>query len=271
MTLSTPSLPKTKADTSYDSELMKLSHYQKYPNMIPWIGEYYSSFSPKIFVIGESHYLDKGDTYHHAAEDWYAGIPIEKRANKGWYSTREIIGSNVEKIANNGKWRLKSHSIYRNIDSALKEFIPALTYTPSAFTHIAFMNYFQRPAQVTGDSIKVTELDRKISYDVCLTVAKQLRPDLIVFTSSLAFRTAKKSGFINELADNGALVGAVPHPSCPWWYRKNKKGLTGKEKFKNYLDQGRGLFICFLFLFSNPFSRSIKMGGGIVYGFFHAF
>ncbi|WP_305415816.1 hypothetical protein [Photobacterium leiognathi] len=54
------------------------------------------------------------------------------------------------------------------------------------------MNYFQRPAENEGDSIKVHSLDLKMSETIVMDVIKTLSPDLVVFCSVKAGKYGAK-------------------------------------------------------------------------------
>lgn len=207
----------------FDASLATIDHYTKYPTLMPWIGSSYSKEMPRILVIGESHYLDKGVDYHHDEIAWYAGITIPA-TDARWVNTREIISNGI-----GSTWRERSKLIYKNIDSALASCVGAAAPT---FSQIAFMNYFQRPAQSTGESLVVGPLDRSISAATLTAVASVITPDLIIFCSGLAWRTAKLDGTLDVLSSR-TLVRRAVHPSSRWWHVKMKKydGRSGREMF----------------------------------------
>jgi hypothetical protein len=66
------------------------------------------------------------------------------------------------------------------------------------------MSYFQRPVEMSGDSIHVTELDRKRSADVCTSVIAVLKPSLVLFCSSFAWKTARMAELME--ADLGSVI-----------------------------------------------------------------
>jgi hypothetical protein len=100
----------------FDNQLSKILHYQKYPEMMPWVGCYYVNENLKILLIGESHYLKNESNYHHDPIGWYEGVSLEDKDDRGWVITRSIILNGI-----NSKWKSRSKSIYRNTEKALIE------------------------------------------------------------------------------------------------------------------------------------------------------
>lgn len=97
--------------------------------------------------------------------------------------------------------------------------------------HLAFMNYFQRPAEKTGDSIAVSNLDQDFSRLVVSDVIETLEPHLVVFCSS-------KAGYYGKsvVDSHGLKSVCAPHPSSQWWNRKAKKyGGYGRDIIPEFL------------------------------------
>ena len=211
-------------NTTYDAHFAGVSHYRQYPLLYPWVGREFASQSPRILVLGESHYLKRESVFHHDAAAWYAGVEIPETQEKDWIYTRQLISRG---IAN--RWRQKSKLIYSNIERALGEAGLSGDEERSPFQRIAFMNYFQRPAQVTGNSIVVSDLDRKHSAIVLSSVLYILKPQIVIFSSALAWESAQ------ELRINRPEIRFVKttHPATRWWHTRMKKykGQSGKEIF----------------------------------------
>jgi len=217
----------------FDNKFDAIEHYQIYPEMKPWVGSEYTHSKVKILVIGESHYLDAGSIYHHDTQGWYEGVKVSDKKDWGWIKTRNIISNGI-----NTKWKDKSKAIYRNIEKALFETELYKEKQLTVFSDIAFLNYFQRPAQQTGKSIKVSKLDSDISNKVVSQVVTTISPDIVIFTSSLAWRHAKRSGFVKVLDDSLIKCTRAPHPGMPWWNRVSKMygNRTGKQHFINFVN-----------------------------------
>ncbi|MGF1727933.1 hypothetical protein [Photobacterium nomapromontoriensis] len=201
--------------------------------MKPWVGCEYASSIVKILVIGESHYLDVGSTYHHDPQKWYSGVTVSDKNDRGWIKTRNIIKNGI-----NTKWKSKSKAIYRNIEKALFESNANSCEQSTAFSNIAFLNYFQRPAEQTGKSNKVSQLDSDVSKNVVGQVVKAISPELIIFTSSLAWSYAKRSNLVNEFDEQSIKYTRTPHPGMPWWNRVSKAygNRTGKQHFVHFIN-----------------------------------
>jgi len=211
-------------NTTYDAQFACVSHYRHYPLLYPWVGREFDSQSPRILVLGESHYLKRESVFHHDAAAWYAGVKIPDTQERDWIFTRQLISRG---IAN--RWRQKSKLIYSNIERALGEAGLRGDEENSPFHRIAYMNYFQRPAQVTGDSIVVSDLDRIHSGAVLTSVLDILKPRIVIFCSALAWKAAQ------EPRKNRPEIRFVKttHPATRWWHTRMKKyqGQSGKEIF----------------------------------------
>lgn len=219
---------------AFDEQFTKIKHYQNYPEMLPWIGHKYSNTRVKTLLVGESHYLSKSSEYHHDPIAWYEGLIISDKDDCGWIKTRNIISNGIET-----KWKSASKTIYRNIEKALFESDMFGNIPDTAFSDVAFMNFYQRPAEITGKSIKVTKHDVVTSNDVFQGVVNIILPDIVIFTSSLAFKSAKKGGSLKYLEDNKIIYTRTPHPGMPWWNRVAKKygNKSGKTHFVDFVNK----------------------------------
>ncbi|QEI06413.1 hypothetical protein FXN63_11665 [Pigmentiphaga aceris] len=208
-----------------------IDHYVRYPTLLPWVGKNYQSNPLKLLLIGESHYLKETVTYHHDAANWYANTAIQED-DCAWLNTRGVITKGIET-----GWKERSKLIFKNIDKALGE--RQLGVDEPAFSHVAFMNYFQRPAQQSGKSLVHTAQDRLVSASTILAVASCLKPDMIVFCSTLAWRAAASTQTIKALEDITAVKRAV-HPSTRWWHTKMRKykNKSGREMFLEAISAG---------------------------------
>jgi hypothetical protein len=205
-----------------------IKHYEHFPCMKPWVGdEYRSPLHKRLLVIGESHYLPPGSTIHLDAACWYEKEQSSLNEQEvNWLSTSEIIKKHKE----NG-FRVKAHGIYKKACVSINSCTFNYETSSKVIDHYAFYNFFQRPAETSGDSIKVKEIDRQVSSSVFLSVLEKLDPELIIFTSSLAGDAGR------QLLSNSNIPFVVtPHPTCPWWNRSAIK----------YNGKGRDLIPIFL-------------------------
>lgn len=217
----------------YEDKLDLIDHYRNYPEMKVWVGCNYSNNSKKLLLIGESHYLKETSDYHHNPESWYAGVSVSDKLDWGWIKTRSIISNGIDT-----KWKGGSKAIYRNIERALFESLMFKEKPLTVFTEVAFMNYFQRPAERTGKSINVSQIDAKVSYGVFHSVVNIISPNIVIFTSSLAWEHAKKHGVVEFLKEKDVSFIRAPHPGMPWWNKASKayKNHTGKEHFIEFVN-----------------------------------
>lgn len=211
----------------YDAQLASIRHYQHYPMLYPWIGEQYQRQAVKILIVGESHYLKDG-TSHHDEQAWYAGISTNAIPGIGWANTRKVVGNGV-----NERWLAhgKAKVMYRHIEDVLREAEGEREDQTSPFHRIAYMNYFQRPAEKLGKSITIKPRDRICSAAVLNAVIGIIEPKLVVFCSVLAWKTAKGDG-VFKLPDNPTVrFAVVAHPTTSWWNRPMAKynGKRGRD------------------------------------------
>ncbi|WP_257263338.1 hypothetical protein [Endozoicomonas sp. ONNA2] len=213
-----------------DEIFKSITHYELHPEMIPWVGKDYFKQDFKVLLLGESHYLKKDTTYHHDLDDWYDGVRKGVKNDTAGIKTREILQNFLTG---------KSKTIYRNTELALKETEYFSSHIKSPYTMVSFMNFFQRPAEVSGNSIKVFPKDVEISSKVLTEVIKVLMPDVVGFTSSLAFDAAKKGNATFFLKDKKVLFFRTSLPATAWWNNKNKKykNATGREHFITCLNK----------------------------------
>lgn len=224
--------------TPYDQLLKdKLSHLKMLPCLLPHIGKYYDQAGQKIMIIAESHYLDVAFNNLFTANDWHtdplgAYNKIGNKDDQGWMNTRGVI----ETYANSPKIS-KGLLIFRNLEKAYL----SLQTERKLIDECIYLNYFQRPAEVSGNTIKIHPLDSKLALENLLGLNEILKPNKIIFVSSKAYKD-----YLTNVSDKQKeklpYVGSVPHPSASaWWNKASKKyGLngklaTGREKFERII------------------------------------
>jgi hypothetical protein len=204
------------------------NHYERYPVMKPWVGVNYSSRNHKrLLIVGESHYLPSGSTKAHDLEVWYSGCQDNLNSDeKGWIFTAGIIQDNLAKNFPN-----KAHGIFKNSAKAINSVGYGYDNPSEAMNDIAFMNFFQRPAESEGGSIHVKPRDIEISSSIFLDVLKTITPELVVFVSSKAGWYGK-----NIVESLNLPVAITPHPSSQWWNRQAKRyGGYGRDVIPAFL------------------------------------
>lgn len=218
----------------YDGQFSHIEHYKIYPELYPWVGQAFHMQCPRILVLGESHYLKPSSVYHHDAAAWYAGISIQDKSDRSWTITRGIVANGLV-----SQWKGKSKTIYRNIEAAAVDAGVGAQTHGSPFHSMAFMNYFQRPAQVSGKSLVVSELDQSHSTAVLNSVLEILSPRIVVFCSVLAWKAARESVRENQRVH----FAFAPHPATRWWHTpmRKYKDKTGRQMFIQALQTGGGL------------------------------
>jgi len=203
-------------------------HYRRYPKMKPWVGAGFESPKhKKLLVIGESHYLPKESDKSRDIDTWYAGS--EKDLNEEelkYISTSGIIKNNYK-----SNFKNKAHGIYRNLSKVINDMSYGFDNPSEIMDNLAFMNFFQRPAEVKGESLEVDSRDVEESKQILRDVINVLEPELVVFTSSLAGRYGKK-----VIKDLKLPFVVSPHPTSQWWNREAKKyGGYGRDLIPQFL------------------------------------
>lgn len=171
----------------YDNRFKKINIYKRYNLLIPFVGKNFSVADKKILFIGESHFLPK-ETYNRIEKDeilsWYKVKQEDYKFNKeekDYINTRNIINRDVI----NSEYQNKSHSIYRNLGIEYAESFGFVNYN-EALPHIAFYNYFLRPAEAEGESIINSWSDDAYSFNHLIMIEKILKPHAIIFSSKKA-------------------------------------------------------------------------------------
>lgn len=185
---------------------------RRYPMMAPYFGRYFcNSDHPSLLLVGESHYLPECSTQHDSPDSWYSGDAKTLNPTEiHWISTARIIEESREKGFKN-----RSHSIWKNSLDVINKAGPRYEDFTEACDHIAFCNFFLRPAK-TGDSLKVTELDSELANLRLQQLLTDYRPDGLVFLSTLASAKWQKPD------DLSIPTVTTPHPGCSWWNRTAK-------------------------------------------------
>ena len=202
-----------------DPAFEKIPFYQRYPQFRPFVGNQYAGSPVKILILGESHYLPEGSTIHKVADKWYGGdYKGLNDEEKKWTRTRGVVNS-----GSGQKWTKKGHLIFRNLELALID--AGLPKCDNMFSHVAYMNSFQRPA-ICKESISVKQRDIDVAVEVINGVVEIIKPNLILFVSRKAGKHLAKK--IN--LEPGVKASVFPHPASAWWLRESKHGV-GKDLF----------------------------------------
>ena len=203
-------------------------HLQRFPCMQPWIGSrYHDERHKRLLVIGESHYLPPESTIHHDPARWYRSrqddlTPEEVR----WAST---IGNIT------GKW-YRAHRIYREIQNEIAAILRKNGVTPDSFplNHVAYCNYFLRPAPATGGSMAghAHQPDLGVADEVLTWFILRHRPELVIVTSRFAGGHAER-----VTREHGIPSITTPHPGSRWWnaITRSYGNMRGRDLFTGFL------------------------------------
>ena len=203
-------------------------HLRRFPCMQPWIGSRYRDERHKrLLVIGESHYLPPDSTIHHDPDRWY-------RSTQDDLSEEEIRwASTVGNIT--GRW-YRAHRIYRAIQDEVARYLTESGVTPDDFplNHVAYCNYFLRPAPAAGGSMEgiAGQRDLEMASEVLTWSILRHRPELVIVTSRFAGRHAEL-----VTRERGIPSTSTPHPGSRWWnaITRSYGNVRGRDLFSNFL------------------------------------
>jgi len=164
----------------FDEQLKQIDHFQKFPSMLPYIGESYYTATKKVLVIGESHFFDhypqnQNPQINPGAQVWYSSkedqMPEEKRL---CINTRYVVTTST-------------HHFFKSLEQILSQSLK--DKSSKAINNIIFMNAFQRPANHRGQSIKglAVEHDFQVAVDTISQVINIVKPNFVIFVSKYSW------------------------------------------------------------------------------------
>ena len=211
--------------------------------MHPWIGSpYRDSRYKRLLVVAESHYMPSESTIHLNPERWYQSNEDHlSEAERECVHTKDVIREP-------SNW---GYGIFRSIGDEIVTIMKDSGLTPDEFPreHIAFYNYFMRPAPKYGRSIEGHDKpqDRTISEEVLRWFVQEHQPQLVIFVSRFAGRYGEK-----VVCEHGIPCISTPHPGRPWWNRSCPKygrnsiyegdpidPRRGRDLFRDFLEKYR--------------------------------
>ena len=220
--------------------LSKIDFYQKYPAMKPFIGDnYISEVHKKLLIVGESYYLPNKVEMHHNADEWYKSNQNrlinefeEKNIENGleWMSCRQLFALT--------EWNKKSgHKFYYEIMCCLKNCLKADCAPKKLTSEIAFTNFYQRPAEKEGASMKyyAKKTDVDYGYSILTEVINAITPDLIIITSKHVWDISNKK-LKQFVAGRKITLDFTCHPAG-WKYWNSRSYQHGKKKLIDLLSQ----------------------------------
>ena len=226
----------------YEDDFLKISHYARQPQMMPFVGKRWLE-GKGLLIVTESHYLPPGSG--ETSRRWYSLSQKDlSDEEKAWTFTFDIVNYDVEQMINNS-WLPKGHTLFRNIAYAMGKFTPSGSHI---FHFCALMNYYQRPAEETGESISVTNEDRNFAFKNLCEVAKVINPACIFFCTSKGWRDFNSSHKKHKCLDEDIQLGGSAHASSPWWGRKTRKyrdyqggrgRISGSDSFISFIEANK--------------------------------
>ena len=216
-------------DTSYDELLMQIQVYALHNELLTFVGAGYRASALKILFVAESHYVENCTWEDYKKARWYEQkLPPENPffAERGAFDTRGVVKSWINderKDAAYNVFRFPSEILMQNRNFS------HCTTAPDVFHHVAFMNYYQRPSLMRGESILPDDMDKRFAATTLDEVINILKPTAVIFLS--------KTAYWEYLNHHPAFekIYTVAHPCSPWWNRD--KGRIGKIRLAQILEE----------------------------------
>lgn len=201
-----------------DKELRKLDFYKHHELMLPYIGENY--LKCKILLVAESHYLSPEDRENFDMNKWLEDEKKVLITDKLYINTRDVIKGHSETES-------PKQTFFYRINQALKEIEIDKEYF---WKSVSFMNYFIVPSTNGKAGIKnLTERIIEESQKNFEEVLEILKPNCIMFVSKKSYNLFMK---YKSKKLKYKEIFCCQHPSCAWWFRKQKNGNRAREMFK---------------------------------------
>lgn len=204
-----------------DKIILEHNHYRNHPQMLPFIGNNYGTLR-KLLIVGESHYLhnknsELANKYSDIIKNWYSIThdyilsKVDEKIGKGIISctnTRANLNAFMADCRT-----LKAYTIYKNVSDVAMQITFFKKNKIEPFTFMAYMNFFQRPADLTGEKLKPNKKDVEIARNVFSYVVNIIKPDYIFVVSSNVWE------YLHSFKFDNVIIGHSCHPSCPYWYK----------------------------------------------------
>lgn len=215
--------------TDYDEAFMNnFKHLKNHPQLLPFVGAEWNSSPHKLLLVAESHYVPKEHNNKIGPSEWN-NVEYLKSLNDERIFNMTNTRKNVEEVVER-----RGHIMHKGISSSIMNVFKYKSQM-DAYRKVSYYNYFQRPAETNGESIKgrITPDDHQLAYDFHKSVVEALKPKWVIFLSELAYYSYKErnSRYVEKN------VSRVPPPTTSYWNKKTKvhDNRTGKEKFEEII------------------------------------
>ena len=153
-------------DTSNFDTLFETARAQAGLTWYPWVGKDFESSSPRILVVGESHYV---------RNDFEKKPTIQEKIQE-WQDDRTITRVCIMESCINGEWMVPT---WQQLQYALAG---SEQYDNLAlWEHIAYYNFVQRAMDYETQTERPNEEDFAKGWETFAAVASALKPDYCVF------------------------------------------------------------------------------------------
>jgi|BioPla2DNA2_1021312.scaffolds.fasta_scaffold30403_1 hypothetical protein len=221
------------------TNIIKEGIFERFPELTPAVGEpnYYKGEHSKLLLIGESNYFTddfESKCAFKNAEKWYHGegcnlIPED-----------EEIKHKVSNWVGGGRF----NNIFNSMKGVLEEAGVTDYNKENPLCEAAYYNYFLRPASVKilpngkkdlGFKKDLQNLDCKVAYLALRGIIEKIKPNIVIFLSSLAWKWFTKYYDVDndKSFTDDIVLDFVYHFSNPRTW--NHKNGNGRQKFENLL------------------------------------
>ena len=157
-----------------DRIILEHDHYKNHPQMLPFIGHNYGKLK-KLLIVGESHYLHNKNSeltnkYSDIIKNWYSIThdyilsKVDEKIGKDIISCTNTR-ANLKAFMKDCR-TLKAYTIYKNVSDVAMQSTFFKENKVEPFTYMAYMNFFQRPADLTGEKLIPNRTDVEIARNV---------------------------------------------------------------------------------------------------------
>lgn len=179
-----------------------------------FVGEKYDEAKKNgcgLLVIGESHYLPKDSAFD--VTTWYDADLLKDLtpAERAYVNTEAVVKDAIANLSN-GEKQNRAYTFFREGFKQINACGPKLANYADVAKYVVCYNFFLRPANETGGSIRqtLTDTDIKVANENFRKMIEKYKPAGILFISSLAAENCDTTGL-------NIPVASAPHPACAHW------------------------------------------------------
>jgi hypothetical protein len=238
---------KVEESVEYDEKFKGIPQYKLHPQMIPFVGKYYSQSEKRLLLIAQNPVIGEVDeqinslkenNINQIIDDWYIkGIDkIEDENNTSVFRIVEQwtnLNKNIISYAKGDFLRVpNSQYLFPAIVTASEDIDFFNRNHENIFSYIVFTDFFQKPH--LPETFKPSDIDIEKSIEILKEIVKIIEPTHIFITSYEAQKIFESHN-VDILIDKNN-IGNSCHPMTKWWNKKyGEEKKSGKERFQEFI------------------------------------